>query len=206
MIILDILKQIIELQQNDGFMEWNSVDNQWSPRDWSSSQNQPREWVPPSPPDTSRPSYETARPSYETARPSYDSRPSYETSRPSYEESRPSYDTYEATRDESRPSYESYDAREASRPSYETYGLSARPDVPAPRPPPSPGLNFAVYDPVTRQRTTAFDRNCTAPGCCVPKCLAEKGNRVSYTTVGACLCRFLPEIYYYEHCNLKVEY
>lgn len=59
------------------------------------------------------------------------------------------------------------------------YGLSGRPDVPAPRPPPSPGLNFAVYDPVTRQRTTAVDRNCTAPGCCVPKCFAEKGSRVS---------------------------
>lgn len=69
------------------------------------------------------------------------------------------------------------------------YGLSRRQDLPTPSAPPSPppervqpsrsfGQNFAVYDPVTRQRTNAFDRNCTAPGCCVPKCFAEKGSRV----------------------------
>lgn len=79
---------------------------------------------------------------------------------------------------------------------YDTYGLSRRPDLsqPAqptpwqeprppsanPQPPPS-GFNFnryAAYDPVTRRRTTAVDRNCTASGCCVPKCFAEKGHRV----------------------------
>lgn len=76
------------------------------------------------------------------------------------------------------------------------YGLSRRPDLspspqptawpsarsPSANPQPLPsGFNFnryAAYDPVTRQRTTAVDRNCTAPGCCVPKCFAEKGNRV----------------------------
>lgn len=52
-----------------------------------------------------------------------------------------------------------------------TFGLSNRQDIPR-------GLNFAVYDPVTKQRTTNIDRNCTATGCCVPKCFAEKGNRV----------------------------
>lgn len=66
-----------------------------------------------------------------------------------------------------------------------TYGLSRRPDLttgPSPSPPQRQaqnyGQNFAIYDPVTRQRTTAFDRNCTAPGCCVPKCFAQKGSRV----------------------------
>lgn len=59
-----------------------------------------------------------------------------------------------------------------------TYGLSNRLDIPPSPPPNTRGLNFAVYDPVTRQRTTPIDRNCTAPGCCVPKCFAEKGNRV----------------------------
>lgn len=72
-----------------------------------------------------------------------------------------------------------YAARNPSAPPPTRYGLSGRPDLPPPRPPPSSGLNFVVFDPVTRQRTTAVDRNCTATGCCVPKCFAEKGSRVS---------------------------
>lgn len=62
------------------------------------------------------------------------------------------------------------------------YGLYNRNDIPPQsRPEPELGQNFAVYDPDTRQRTsTAINRNCTAPGCCVPKCFAEKGNRVSF--------------------------
>lgn len=77
------------------------------------------------------------------------------------------------------PRWEQERPQEPQRPDLNTYGLSGRLDVPSsPRPPPSSGLNFAVYDPVTRQRTAAVDRNCTATGCCVPKCFAEKGNRV----------------------------
>lgn len=70
--------------------------------------------------------------------------------------------------------------------SYGTYGLSNRPDI-SPPPPPGPpesvlddetsrSLSYTIYDPVTRQRS--IERNCTAKGCCVPKCFAEKGNRV----------------------------
>lgn len=72
------------------------------------------------------------------------------------------------------PNY-GWDTQTSPEPVRPTYGLSSRPDIP-----PARGLNFAVYDPVSRQRVPNVDRNCTAQGCCVPKCFAEKGNRVSY--------------------------
>lgn len=74
-----------------------------------------------------------------------------------------------------------------TQPSEDLYGLSQRPDLPQAWDQSSRSdaasrtsfNNYDVYDPLTKLPTRA-DRNCTAPGCCVPKCFAEKGVRVSF--------------------------
>lgn len=77
------------------------------------------------------------------------------------------------------PPYASPSSPPYASPSSPPYASPSSPPY-APLPPQGASRNFEVYDPVTRQRVPASERNCTAPGCCVPKCFAEKGSRVRY--------------------------
>lgn len=71
----------------------------------------------------------------------------------------------------------------SGRPDYTQYAEPQQrereqPTVPTPE---NSYPNYAVYDPVTKQRTT-LSSNCTSRSSCVPKCLAERGPRVCYYT------------------------